>query len=88
VVDEVPDPYWEAYERDGDPEAYAEVYTQFVRAFAESTLSSNLFEPGAVSIAADELSERYFAALEAAIAADPAAGRYEAWVVRALFKRR
>jgi S-adenosylmethionine-dependent carboxyl methyltransferase len=87
VVDEVPDPYWEAYERDGDPAAYAEVYTQFVRAFAESTLSSNLFEPGAVSIAAGELSDRYFAALEASIAADPAAGRYEAWVVRALFKR-
>jgi hypothetical protein len=86
-VDEVPDPYWEAFERDGDPGAYAEVYTQFVRAFSESTLVSNLFEPGAISLSVPELCEEYFARLAASIAEDPEAGRYEAWVVRALFRR-
>ena len=87
TVDEVPDPYWEAFERDGDPGAYAEVYTEFVRAFSESTLVSNLFEPGAISLSVPELCDEYFARLEASISADPEAGRYEAWVVRALFRR-
>ena len=86
-VDEVPDPYWEAYERDHDPDAYAEVYTQFVRAFAESTLNAHLFEPGAVSTRPEELCDEYFRRLETATAADPKAGRYEAWIVRAVFAR-
>jgi hypothetical protein len=81
TLDVVPDPYWEAFERDGDPAAYAQVYTQFVRAFSESTLAANLLASG-------EVCDRYFAALEAAIAGNPEAARYEAWVVRALFKRR
>ncbi len=85
--DLVPDPYWEAYERDGDPEAYAEVYTQFVRAFAESTLKEHLLEPGAISIDPEALCDEYFRRLEAATAADPEAGRYEAWIVRAVFAR-
>ncbi len=86
-VDEVPDPYWEAYERDGDPAAYAQVYTQFVRAFSESTLKENLFDPGATGIEPDALCDEFFGRLETATAADPAAGRYEAWVVRAMFRR-
>jgi hypothetical protein len=86
-VDEVPNPYWEAYERDDDPEAYAEVYTQFVRAFSESTLMANLFEPGATGTEPDRLCDEYFRRLEADTAADPEAGRYEAWVVRSMFGR-
>jgi hypothetical protein len=47
-VVEVPNPYKEALERDGDAERYAESYEEFVRAFAESTMTTHLFEPGAI----------------------------------------
>ena len=87
-VDEVPNPYWEAFERDGDAEAYAEAYEQFVRAFAESTLVTHLFEPAAVGMDAGALSDEYFARLRRATANDPDAGRYEAWVVRLVLRRR
>jgi gibberellin A4 carboxyl methyltransferase len=87
-VDEVSNPYWERLEADGDPEAYASSYVQFVRAFAESTMTTHLFEPGAVGVEPGALCEEYFARLERATAADPAAGRYEAWVVRLLLGRR
>jgi hypothetical protein len=86
-LEEVPNPYWEAYEHDRDPAAYAEVYVQFVRAFAESSLMLGLFEPGATSVPAPELCVRYFAQLRAAVAADPDASRYEAWVARVVFGR-
>lgn len=87
-VDEVPNPYWEAFERDGDPATYADAYEQFVRAFAESTLTAHLFEPGAVDIEPAALCDEFFNRLRAASAADPDAGRYEAWVVRLVLRRR
>jgi hypothetical protein len=83
----VANPYWEAYERDRDPAAYAEVYVQFVRAFAESSLTLGLFEPGATSVPAAELCDLYFARLRDAVAADPDGSRYEAWVARVVFGR-
>ncbi len=86
-LEEVPNPYWEAYARDRDPAAYAEVYIQFVRAFAESTLMLGLFEPGATSVPAAELCDSYFDRLRDAAAADPDASRYEAWVARVVFGR-
>jgi cyclopropane-fatty-acyl-phospholipid synthase len=82
AVDEVPSPYWERFERDGDAGAYAKAYVEFVRAFAESTMLEHLFKPGARGSAPDALCDEYFRRLEVATAADPAAGRYEAWVVR------
>jgi hypothetical protein len=81
-LDEVASPYWEAYERDGDAEAYARTYVEFVRAFAESTLLAHLFEPGAKGVEPGALCDEYFGRLEAATAADPEAGRYEAWILR------
>jgi hypothetical protein len=87
-VDEVPNPYWEQLERDGDAQAYAESYAEFVRAFAETTMIEHLFRPGARGTDPKALSDRYFERLKAATAADPAAGRYEAWVVRFVAARR
>jgi cyclopropane-fatty-acyl-phospholipid synthase len=87
-LDEVPSPYWEAYERSGDAEAYADAYVEFVRAFAESTMLANLFEPGARDIDPAALCERYFDALRTSCAEDPAEGRYEAWILRLVIARR
>jgi hypothetical protein len=79
--EEVGNPYWEQYERDGDAAAYAKTYTEFVRAFAAPSLTAGLFG------GSSELCEEYFARLERATEADPAAGRYEAWIVRVTFAR-
>ncbi len=85
--DEVPNPYWESYERFGDRERYASEYVEFVRAFAESTMLANLFEPGARGVSPAELSQRYFERLRAISAEDPEAGRYEAWILRLVIGR-
>jgi hypothetical protein len=87
-LEEVSNPYWEEYERSGDADAYAETYTEFVRAFAETTMLANLFEPGAKRIEPAELCDRYFARLRELNAADPEAGRYEAWILRLVFRAR
>jgi hypothetical protein len=86
-LDEVASPYWEAFERDGDPAEYAKSYVEFVRAFAESSLMAHLFEPAARRAEPARLCDEYFARLEAATAADPEAGRYEAWILRTVLER-
>jgi cyclopropane-fatty-acyl-phospholipid synthase len=87
-IEEVANPYWEMLERDGDRKAYAQAYTAFVRAFSESTMTTNLFEPGAKGADPKALSDEYFARFEAASADDPEAGRYEAWILRLVLVRR
>lgn len=87
-VDEVANPYWEMLERDGDREAYAEAYTAFVRAFAESTMMEHLFEPAAKGIDPKLVCDEFFSRLRSASAADPEAGRYEAWILRLVLTRR
>jgi salicylate 1-O-methyltransferase len=79
--EEVDNPYWEQYERDGDAGAYAKTYIAFVRAFAASSLTSGLLGGSAA------LCDEFFARLQAATEADPAAGRFEAWIVRVTFER-
>ena len=79
--DEVANPYWEQYERDGDAAAYAKAYIEFVRAFATSSLTAGLFG------GSTELCDEYFARLQAATEADPEAGRFEAWIIRVTFAR-
>ena len=86
-LEEVANPYWEMLERDGDRDAYAAAYTAFVRAFSESTLTSHLFEPGALQIAPGKLCDEFFSRFQAASAADPEAGRYEAWILRLVLAR-
>jgi hypothetical protein len=85
---EVANPYWEMLERSGDRDAYARVYTTFVRAFSESTLERGLFAPGASGVDPKALGDEFFAAFERATAADPDAGRYEAYVLTVVFARR
>ncbi len=87
TVDEVADPYWELFQRDGDAAAYARVYTEFIRAFSEASLMRDLFTPGAKVITPDVLCAEFFARFEAAVARDPAAARYRAWILRLVFKR-
>jgi hypothetical protein len=81
-VEEVPNPYWERLQRDGDRHAYAQAYTAFVLAFSEATLLEHLFTPGARGAKPDELSREFFARFERATEADPERGRYEAWILR------
>ncbi len=87
-VVEVANPYWETFEREGDPAAYAEAYVAFVRAWSESTMVDHLFSPGAAGIDPHALSDSFYDRLREATAADPEAGRYRAWIVRILFVRR
>jgi len=88
TIEEVPNPYWEAFLHDGDAEAYAKAYIEFVRAFAESTMVAHLFEPGAIDAAPEDICEEYFDRLRAATAAKPEAGLFEAWVLRLELVRR
>jgi SAM-dependent methyltransferase len=87
-IDEVPNPYWEVLERDGDRAAYASAYTAFVRAFSESTMTTHLFEPAARGIEPAKLCDEFFARFRAATRADPDAGRYEAFILRLVLVRR
>ena len=86
-VEEVPNPYWEAFEADGDAGAYAKTYVEFVRAFAESTLMEHLFEPAATGVDPPALCDEYFDRLQRLTAADPEAGRYECWILRTTLER-
>jgi hypothetical protein len=85
---EVPNPYWEELERDGDAEEYAVAYTAFVRAFSESTLDRELFVPGVRGADPRTVRDQYFKELERATAADPGGSRYHAYVLTVVFARR
>lgn len=82
-IEELANPYWEILQESGDVAAYTEHYTGFVRAFSESTLRENLFAAGSDPAA---LCDEFFERFAAATAADPEAGRYDAWILRSLFK--
>jgi len=88
IVEGVPNPYWEMLERDGDVEAYADAYTAFVRAFAESTMVEQLFRRAGRGAEPGALCDRFFDRFRAAAAADPERGRYEAWILRLALRRR
>ena len=87
-LEEVPNPYWEQFERDGDAQAYARTYSDFVRAFSEANLTRDLFSPGARGIEPGQLCTEFFDRFEQVTGARPDAGRYRAYVMSSVFLRR
>ncbi len=81
-IAEIANPYWELFQRDGDAAAYARVYIQFVRAFAESTMMKHLFGD------APALCDEFFHRCETGIARDPLRGKYKSWILRLVLARR
>ncbi|MDA7949444.1 MAG: class I SAM-dependent methyltransferase [Hyphomicrobiaceae bacterium] len=85
----LPMPTEEALVKTGDVTAYAESYTGFVRAFAESTLRKGLFDASATSAAdAAALSDEFFNRLQARFAAEPKHYAFEHQVVTLVLRRR
>ncbi len=85
-VDPVANPYLDAWQRDGDSDAYARSYAAFVRAFTESSLRLHLF--AAAGPSADRLVDEYFTRLESRFAADPMADRFEDWTLTVILARK
>jgi len=84
-VDPVPNPYLDAWKRDGDRTTYARSYAAFVRGFTESNMRLHLF--AAAGIGVDALVNDYFARLEARFSADPMADRFEDWTLTVVLAR-
>jgi len=84
TVDPVPNPYLDTL-HDGDAATYAQRYVAFVRAFTESTLRRDLFEPGADH--PDTALDDFYAELERRTAADPAWSVFEDWTLTVALTR-
>ena len=65
----VASPYQAVLEKTGDVAAFAKSYTAFTRAFSESSLRDGLFRSGQAS--ADDLADRFYAAMEKALTTRP-----------------
>ncbi len=87
--DLLPSHYEDDLVRTGDAQAYAEGYSGFARAFAESTLRKGLFE-GSVSNAeeVDDLADRFFVRLQALFAAEPGRHGFDHQVMTLVLRRR
>jgi cyclopropane-fatty-acyl-phospholipid synthase len=87
-TDPVANPYFTTWQHDHDAQAYARAYAAFVRGFTESSLRTNLFEPGALGASADERLDEFFTRLTARFAADPERDRFEDWTLTVVLSRR
>jgi cyclopropane-fatty-acyl-phospholipid synthase len=87
-TDAVANPYFVQWQHDHDDQKYATTYAAFVRGFTESSLRTNLFEPGARRASADEVLDDFFARLTARFLADPARDRFEDWTLTVVAARR
>lgn len=87
-TDPVANPYLRTLYADHDAAAYARSYTEFVRAFTESSLREHLFLPGARGGDPDALLDQYFARLTDRFAADPERDRFEDWTLTVVLARR
>ncbi len=68
----IPNPYVEAWRRDGDDTAYAKAYAAFARGFSESAFRNGLFNLSANSDnSADALTETFYTRLEDVFRAEP-----------------
>jgi hypothetical protein len=86
-VEEIPNPYWEQLEREGDRHAYAKSYADFVRAFSEGTLMRELFVPAGRNLEPGALCDEFFDRFERATATEPSTGRYRAFVLSTILAR-
>jgi len=86
-VDEVPNPYFEAYRETGDEEIYAEHYVAFVRAFSESTIRNGLLAPGILGGSTDAAVDDFYAELQRRTARDPESSRFEDWTLTVALTR-
>jgi SAM-dependent methyltransferase len=85
----LPNPYEGDLERTGDVATYAASYAGFARAFAESTLRSQLFgATDAEPEAADRLSDQFFRRLEELFAAEPGRNPFEHQVMTVVLRKR
>jgi len=87
-IDEVPNPYLDAWRADGDADAYARSYAGFARAFTESSLREHLLAPGAAAADVDRLADDFYARLTERFAADPERDRFEDWTLTVVLARR
>lgn len=85
----LPMPTEQALAKTGDVAAYAKAYTGFVRAFADSTLRTGLFD-GSTSSAADAgtLADDFFRRLHDLFAAEPNRHGFEHRVATLVLRRR
>ena len=85
----LPMPTEDALAKTGDAAAYADAYAGFVRAFAESTLMTGLFE-GSTASAADAatLADDYFQRLHDLFATEPHAHGFDHQIVTLVARRR
>ena len=68
----IPNPYVEAWRRDGDDAAYAKAYASFARGFSESAFRNGLFNLSATADnSADALTETFYTRLEDLFRAEP-----------------
>jgi len=86
-VDEVPNPYFEAYRKTGDRQFYAEHYVAFVRAFSESTIRNGLLGPGTIDGLVDAAVDDFYAELQRRTALDPEWSRFEDWTLTVALTR-
>jgi hypothetical protein len=72
----------------GDTGTYAASYASFARAFAESTLRSQLFEGSTCSVSeADELADDFFRRLQDLFAAEPGRHAFEHQVMTLVLRK-
>ncbi len=72
-----------------DPAAYAKAYTGYIRAFADSTLRTQLFEPSVKSSKdADKLADQFYKRLEALYATRQPKYAFELWHLTIILRKK
>ncbi len=72
-----------------DPDAYARTYTGYMRAFADTTLHTQLFGPAAKSSDKTEaLAKEFYQRFEALYRAHPGTYRFELWLLTVILRKR
>jgi len=73
----------------GDPGAYARQYTGYMRAFADTTLRTQLFGPAARNVDdADSLAKEFYRRFEALYREHPGRYKFELWELSVILRKR